>query len=76
MAGPTGVALAVLRASASSGDCGATVAPGTLLDRKRFLVQTAEGALELLSVQPPGKPEMDGEAFLRGARLAPPARLG
>jgi methionyl-tRNA formyltransferase len=68
--------LAILRARAATEECGASLVPGTLLDSRRFLVQTGTGALELLAVQPAGKPEMDGAAFLRGARLVPPARLG
>ncbi len=39
-------------------------------------VGTAEGALELLVVQPEGKPPMDGAAWARGARLRPGERLG
>jgi methionyl-tRNA formyltransferase len=39
-------------------------------------VGTAEGALELLVVQPEGKPAMDAGAWARGARLEPGERLG
>jgi methionyl-tRNA formyltransferase len=39
-------------------------------------VGTAQGALELLVVQPEGKPPMDGSAWARGARLQPGERLG
>jgi methionyl-tRNA formyltransferase len=39
-------------------------------------VGTAEGALELLVVQPEGKPPMDGAAWARGARPEPGERLG
>ena len=39
-------------------------------------VGTAEGALELLVVQPEGKPPMDGAAWARGARPRPGERLG
>ena len=39
-------------------------------------VGTAEGALELLVVQPEGKPPMDGAAWARGARPQPGERLG
>jgi methionyl-tRNA formyltransferase len=39
-------------------------------------VGTARGALELLVVQPEGKPPMDGAAWARGARFAPGERLG
>jgi methionyl-tRNA formyltransferase len=39
-------------------------------------VGTAEGALELLVVQPEGKPPMDGASWARGARPQPGERLG
>jgi methionyl-tRNA formyltransferase len=39
-------------------------------------VGTAEGELELLVVQPEGKPVMDGSAWARGARPRPDERLG
>jgi methionyl-tRNA formyltransferase len=39
-------------------------------------VGTAEGALELLVVQPEGKPPMDGAAWARGARPRPGERIG
>jgi methionyl-tRNA formyltransferase len=39
-------------------------------------VGTAEGALELLVVQPEGKPPMDGAAWARGARPQPGERMG
>jgi methionyl-tRNA formyltransferase len=39
-------------------------------------VGTTEGALELLVVQPEGKPAMDGAAWARGARPRPGERLG
>jgi methionyl-tRNA formyltransferase len=39
-------------------------------------VGTAEGALELLVVQPEGKPPMDGAAWVRGARPQPGERMG
>jgi len=39
-------------------------------------VGTAGGALELLIVQPEGKPPMDGGAWARGARPQPGERLG
>ncbi len=83
--GGEGRELAVLRARAlpdepasehAGHEPAGAVAAGTLLDSKRFLVQTASGVLELQAVQAPGKPEMEGSAFLRGARLAPMTRLG
>jgi methionyl-tRNA formyltransferase len=39
-------------------------------------VGTAEGALELLVVQPEGKPPMDGSSWARGARPQSGERLG
>ena len=52
-------------------------APGTLLPSKAgACVACGSGALELLRVKPAGKGEMDGAAWLRGARLVPGARLG
>jgi methionyl-tRNA formyltransferase len=39
-------------------------------------VGTTKGALELLVVQPEGKPPMDGAAWARGARPKPGERLG
>jgi len=39
-------------------------------------VGTAKGALELVVVQPEGKPPMDGAAWARGARPRPSERLG
>lgn len=43
--------------------------PGTVLDAKRAIVACGEGALELVTVQPEGKPRMSGPDYLRGARL-------
>jgi methionyl-tRNA formyltransferase len=39
-------------------------------------VGTSEGALELVVVQPEGKPAMDAEDWARGARFEPGERLG
>jgi methionyl-tRNA formyltransferase len=49
-------------------------APGTLLDAAGT-VACGEGALRLVQVQPAGKPAMGADAFLRGRRLGPGARL-
>jgi len=49
-------------------------APGTLLDGE-FVVACGDGALKLVEVQRAGKAAMAGDAFLRGARLAPGSRL-
>ena len=47
-----------------------TEAPGTLLDKKRFLVACADGAVEFRTIQPEGKKVMDAAAFLAGRRGA------
>jgi methionyl-tRNA formyltransferase len=49
------------------------LSPGQVQGNK---VGTAEGALEMVVVQPEGKPSMDGEAWARGARPIPGERLG
>jgi methionyl-tRNA formyltransferase len=72
---PDGRRLGVRRARpapATSGD------PGAILsDQGGFCVACGGGgALSLLEVQPEGKAPMDGEAFVRGARLDPDSRLG
>lgn len=50
-------------------------APGTLLCADPVTVACGEGALQLVTVQPEGKPRMAAEAWLRGARLPQGARL-
>jgi methionyl-tRNA formyltransferase len=55
--------------------------PGTLLEgsvaaRGFMLVACGQGALGLSEVQAAGKRRMSAGDFLRGARLAPGARLG
>lgn len=48
------------------------IAAGTLsLDGDRPRLGTAEGVLELVTVQPPGKRPMSGDAYLRGHRPHP-----
>jgi methionyl-tRNA formyltransferase len=49
-------------------------APGTLID-DAFTVACGEAAVRLLQVQRAGRGAVSGEDFLRGARLAPGARL-
>ena len=49
--------------------------PGTLLCADPVTVACGEGALQLVTVQPEGKPRMAAEAWLRGARLPQGARL-
>lgn len=64
---PDGERLGVGAARALSGE-GAEV-PGTLtLAGPRPRLQTADGVLELLRVQPPGRRMMDAEDYLRGHR--------
>jgi len=71
----TGSDLAVLAARVVEGQAGAE--PGTLLASKQgACVACGSGALELVRVKPAGKGEMDGAAWLRGARLEPGAKLG
>lgn len=63
---PDGTALGVREARA---DPGAGPPAGSVsLAGPRPVLGCAEGALELLVVQPPGKRPMSGEAFLRGNR--------
>ena len=50
-------------------------APGTLRCADPVTVACGEGALQLVTVQPEGKPRMAAEAWLRGARLPQGARL-
>ncbi len=52
---------------------GQALLPGQIQGNK---VGTAEGALELVVVQPEGKPVMDAAAWARGARPRPDERLG
>jgi methionyl-tRNA formyltransferase len=49
------------------------LSPGQIQGNK---VGTAEGALEMVVVQPEGKPVLDGGAWARGARPMPRERLG
>jgi methionyl-tRNA formyltransferase len=53
-------------------------APGQILEAAgdRLLVQTGQGALALLEVQPAGKKRMPARAFLAGRRIEPGTRLG
>lgn len=44
-------------------------APGTVLGTDPCVVAAGEGALELVTVKPPGKRAMPGAAWARGARL-------
>ncbi len=53
-------------------------APGQIIEAAgdRLLVQTGQGALALLEIQPAGKKRMPARAFLAGRRIEPGARLG
>lgn len=53
------------------------LAPGALRARDgRVEVGTGSGVLRLVEVQPEGRPRMEAEAWLRGARPEPDAALG
>lgn len=73
-----GQALGVVGTRVCDGVVTAGSPPGSLVDDAggRFLVATGEGTLEFLSVRPAGKGEMEGAAYLRGARLAKDEVLG
>jgi methionyl-tRNA formyltransferase len=72
---PDGMGLAVRRAKIVENP--ANTPGGRILSAKdRFLVSCGEGALELTEVQAAGKRAMEGEAFLRGARLEEGGLLG
>ena len=52
------------------------LAPGELVvERQRVLAGAGDGAVELLTVQAPGKPPMAGADWARGARLGQGARF-
>ena len=44
--------------------------PGTvLLAKKRLIIKTGDGAIELLEIQAPGKKKMDAKSFLNGQNI-------
>ena len=51
-------------------------APGELLSLSPITVACGEDALQLITVQPEGKPRMSAPDWLRGARLQPGDHLG
>jgi len=54
----------------------ATAEPGMVLEAgKRLIVATGSDALEILRIQPQGKPAMPASAFLNGYRVADGARF-
>jgi methionyl-tRNA formyltransferase len=68
-----GAELLLWRARAHAGAFGE---PGTVLEAgQRWLVAAGEGALELLEVQAAGRRPLSAAEYLRGARIAPSARL-
>ncbi len=71
LAGASGAGLAGIAGGTDVGAAGLTgVAAGALASADgRLLYGTAEGALELLEVQPPGKRPMDAASYLRGHAL-------
>jgi len=69
--GGQGARIKVLRSTRGEG----SGAPGTVLD-DRLTVACADGAVRLIEVQRAGKQPMKADEFLRGARIAPGARLG
>jgi methionyl-tRNA formyltransferase len=60
----------VLRSTRGEG----TGAPGTVLGQ-HLTIACGEGAIRLVELQRAGKQAMKAEEFLRGATLAPGARL-
>jgi len=70
-AGEAPLRLKVLRSQPAAG----SGVPGTILDGE-FTVACGEGAVRLALVQRAGKAPVSGAEFLRGARLAPGARVG
>jgi methionyl-tRNA formyltransferase len=70
--------LKITRARPAPAGAGDDLEPGQLrLDRgRRLLAGAAEGAVELLCVQPEGRRPMSGAEFARGARLAREEWLG
>jgi methionyl-tRNA formyltransferase len=45
------------------------------VERRHLRVATGRGAVDLLTVRPPGKPDMEGAAMARGRHLASGQRL-
>jgi methionyl-tRNA formyltransferase len=69
--------VAVVPTPSTAGVASATPHPGEVLDATtRLIIATADGALEILQLQPAGKRAMSASEFLRGYRVAPGDRLG
>ncbi|MFN2609202.1 MAG: methionyl-tRNA formyltransferase [Acidimicrobiales bacterium] len=67
-----GARLKVGRARLAGGDA----PPPGVVDPVRLVVGTGDGGLELVEVQPEGRPAQAATAWRNGARLAPGERLG
>ncbi|MCA9861383.1 MAG: methionyl-tRNA formyltransferase [Thermomicrobiales bacterium] len=67
--------LQVIEARVTSEDASGRQPGETIFERKRLLVATGDGALELLTVEPAGRKVMPAGAYLNGRR-APVGRLG
>ena len=61
--------------SAPSSYKGQGLTPGTVLSVNPLIVSFAEGALELVELQPEGKKRMNGKDFANGQRLKPGTSL-
>ena len=73
-----GKKLIIKEAAAEKQEVPPNLIPGAVLeaDRKGLLIQTGEGALRILSLQPEGKKEMDWKAFLNGSHVKEGERWG
>ncbi|MCA9877164.1 MAG: methionyl-tRNA formyltransferase [Thermomicrobiales bacterium] len=67
--------LQVLATRVASEDIGSAQPGETIVERKRLVVATGNGALELLTVEPAGRKTMTASAYLNGRRT-PIGRLG
>ena len=73
-----GKKLIIKEAAAEKQEVPPNLIPGAVLesDRKGLRIQTGEGALRILSLQPEGKKEMDWKAFLNGSHVKEGERWG
>ena len=67
--------LQVLEARLAADDAAGREPGETIVERKRLVIATGDGALELVTVEPAGRKVMSGGAYLNGLR-APIGRLG
>jgi methionyl-tRNA formyltransferase len=70
-----GTPLQVLESRVVTGEVGERSPGKTILERKRLVVATGDGALELLTVEPAGRKVMTASAYLNGRR-SPIGRMG